>query len=108
MGSHNCTNLLPTEPYWDKKKILIVDAWFGGLRCCYVLLSLGSIRSILNVKANANRYSRKAIKKQAKDSGDMYAMTVKVEEEEMCAIVHVNKLPMHLVHTTESMLPGPK
>jgi Transposase IS4 len=37
-GHTTATTLRLCEPYFGKKKILIADAWFGGLRCAYALL----------------------------------------------------------------------
>ncbi len=107
-GHTTATTLRLTEPYWGKKKILIADAWFGGLRCCYALLALGGIRSVMNVKVNSKGYPKKVMKEHAKKRGDTYSMKVKVEEEEIFASVHVDKAPMFLVHTAESMLQGPE
>lgn len=48
------------------------------------------------------------MKWKAKDRGNTYLMKVKVEDDEIFKRVHVDKLPMYLVHTVEWMLPGPE
>ena len=106
-GHTTATTLRLTEPFWGKKKVLIADAWFGGVRCCYALLALGGIRSVMNVKTNSKGYPKKQMREQANKRGDQFSMTTKVDDIDIYASVHVDKQPMYLVHTAESMLPGP-
>lgn len=47
------------------------------------------------------------MQEQAKDRGDTYCMQVNIEKE-IFVSMHVNKLPVYLVQSAESMLPGPE
>lgn len=57
-GHTTATTLRLMEPFFGKKKVLIADAWFGGLRCCYAFLYLGGVRSVMNVKTNSKGYPK--------------------------------------------------
>lgn len=62
---------------------------------------------MMNVKTNSKGYQKKIVKEHAKNRGNIYSMTTKVDDVDIFARVHINKLPIYL-HTSESMLPGPE
>jgi hypothetical protein len=64
-GHTTATTLRLAEPFFGKKKILIADAWFGGLRCSYALMKLGGTRSVMNVKTNTKGYPKSLLKEKS-------------------------------------------
>lgn len=61
----------------------------------------------MNVKTNSKGYPKALLREKSENRGDTYSMKTTVDGMDFYASVHRDKQPMYLVHTAESMLPGP-
>lgn len=93
-------------PYAGRGHVLIGDAWFGGVRSAFVLYKELGTFSIMVVKTNSKGFPKKKLKDACKKRGDVINMSLELEGVLLQATAHMDKKPLTLIHTADSIAPG--
>jgi hypothetical protein len=106
------------EPWHNKApRIIIADAWFGGLPTSYALLQRG-LYSITNVKAHTKHFCKKELWADARGNRNGHQrndrayrelkLAVKGKEVSFVGAFHMDKAPMTLLGTAGSSKEAPE
>jgi hypothetical protein len=105
-----CTLRL-TQPWHNSGRIVVGDSWFGRVVCAVALWMYG-LFCVLNVKGKTSKFYplaevRAEVSKETRQFSKMAAVkTVEGKSFDMLAGGHMEKQPMCLISTCETMHPG--